>query len=418
MALAADREGARANIESANPVVTASLALIVAVAAAYLAAHVVFDWLGRRFLIVSGAEYLVLGVLLGPRISGFLDASVITSLAPVLTLALGWIGMLVGTEFEAKQLVATPAQSFRIAFAESAITALFVGALEFVAIRWLINVPDDTALFAATALGALAVAASGAGVALVARQTNGPHRTVDQLRVSTRINSLVAILVFALALCLNHAPAPTERPLTPTEWAVVTIAIGMLGGLLFHVFLGDTPGRDRLFVALVGGIVLVSGAATYLELSPLLASLCFGAILVNSTPNPQGLVETLARVERPFYFVLLLFAGASWQPSQNAWVALIALYLAARALGKVGGSRLAARLNGARAELGDNWGRALLGQGRVALAIGVSYLNQSNLPLRNVVFTAAVISVLATEFLSARAARWVISQSSPAPRAG
>ena len=35
---------------------TVGLVLIIVAAAAYLAAHVAFDWLGRMYLIVSGAE--------------------------------------------------------------------------------------------------------------------------------------------------------------------------------------------------------------------------------------------------------------------------------------------------------------------------------------------------------------------------
>ena len=50
-----------------------SLILILAVALAYLATHVAFDWLARRFMLVSGAEYLLLGILLGPQVSGVLS---------------------------------------------------------------------------------------------------------------------------------------------------------------------------------------------------------------------------------------------------------------------------------------------------------------------------------------------------------
>ena len=39
---------------------SAGLILVLAVAVAYLAAHVAFDWLAKRLLLVSGAEYLIL----------------------------------------------------------------------------------------------------------------------------------------------------------------------------------------------------------------------------------------------------------------------------------------------------------------------------------------------------------------------
>jgi len=396
--------------------VTASLALILAVAAAYLAAHVLFDWLARRFLIVSGAEYLVLGILLGPQVSGALSASVVASLAPILTLALGWIGVIIGAQFDLKRLVSTPSRDFRIGFAESALTFLLVASLEYVVIRWLITESDADSLLAAISMGAIAVTSSGVGVTLVANLAEASVRIVDQLRLSAAINAFVAIAIFGVLLCIYHSPAPALRPLTATEWVVVCIGIGIVGGMLFHAFVGDKADRDRWFVAIVGAIVMVSGAATHLRLSPLLSAFFFGAILVNTIPQPAAFIATLTRVERPFYFVLLVFAGAAWEPSRHASALPVAMFLAARTAGKVGGSRLAARMNGALEELGENFGRALLGQGRVAVAIGLSYLRQGDLPFPNVVFTAAIASALITEFMSARAARWVITSGVDLPK--
>ncbi len=68
---------------------SAGLILVLAVAVAYLATHVAFDWLARRLLLVSGAEYLILGILLGPRVSGVLSVETLAGFAPLTTLALG-----------------------------------------------------------------------------------------------------------------------------------------------------------------------------------------------------------------------------------------------------------------------------------------------------------------------------------------
>lgn len=396
---------------------TASLALLLAVGAGYLAAHVLFDWLGKRYLVVSGAEYLVLGILLGPHGTNLLSASVIDNLAPILTLALGWIGAIVGTQFELRRLLMIPARSFRIALAESTITFAFVAGLEWLAIQRLLDASPLDATVAAVAIGAIAVASSNAGISLVSAVTGATGRIVEQLRLSTSVNSFIAITIFGLLLCVHHAPAPAVRPLTATEWGVVSVAIGVLGGTLFHIFIGDEPDGDRLFVAIAGGIVMVSGAATYLGLSPLFCALFFGLTLANTTSSPDVLLSALTRVERPFYFVLLLLGGAAWEPGEREWYALIGLFLAGRAVTKIGGSRLATRMNGALDELGEHWGRGLLGHGRVALALGLSYFHQTDVVFNDLIFTAAIASVILTEFLSARAVRSVITEpfGEPAP---
>lgn len=387
---------------------TSSLALLLSVALAYLAARVAFDWLARRFLIVSAAEYLVLGIILGPRVTGLLSHSLLDGLAPVMTLALGWIGAGLGTQFRLTRMLSTRARAFRVALAESSMTFLVVGALEFLVVRWSMASTDQQALLAAVTLGAMAVACNNTGIAVVTELLGTQGSLIEQLEVSSEINAFFAIATIGLLVCIHHVAAPSWRPLTSTEWAVMSIGIGVVGGTLFHLFLGETENQDRLFVSLVGGIVLVSGAAGYLRLSPLLAGMFFGIVLVNSTSRPEGLIDVLGQVERPFYFILLLFGGAMWEPSSRAWIAPVLLFVIARATAKIGASRLAARANGALSRLGLHWGRALLGQGRLALAIGLSYLRQGDMPFPNLVFTAAIASILFTDVFSARLVRAVI----------
>jgi len=147
--------------------------------------------------------------------------------------------------------------------------------------------------------------------------------------------------------------------------------------------------------------VLVSGAAEYLGLSPLVAGLFFGAILTNTADNRDEITRVLESVERPLYFLLLVVAGATWVPSREPWAfAVVALFLSARAVGKLGGARLAARANGVLDRLGKDWGLGLLGQGGLALALCINYTFQEAAILQDVVFTGAIASVLLTDFLS------------------
>src|SRR5688572_13195162 len=98
---------------------SAAMLLVQLVVVAYLAAHAAFDWLARRFLVVSGVEYLGLGILLGPQVSGVLSRDMVDSFAPITTLALGWIGAIVGMQFYLQDLVRIKALQYRIAFFES-----------------------------------------------------------------------------------------------------------------------------------------------------------------------------------------------------------------------------------------------------------------------------------------------------------
>jgi len=398
---------------------TAGITLVLIVAATYLAARVAFDWLARRFLVVSGAEYVVLGILIGPQGFGLVNADALRSFAPITLLALGWTGAIIGTGFYLPGLVAVRGIVYRLAFVESVLTLLTIFGLMMAAL-YLVGIPQELAWIPALALGAIGTASTSAAADVVARALGPGRPLVGQLRVSTRVNALVAVLMLGVILSIHHPdPGVLSRPITPTEWMVISITVGVVGGSLFYLFLGGEAHEDRLLIALGGAVILVSGAAEYIGLSPLVAGLFFGAILTNTADNREEITEVLEGVERPLYFLLLVVAGASWVPSREPWAfGVVALFLAARAAGKLGGARLAARANGVLDRLGDDWGLGLLGQGGLALALCLNYTFQSAPILQDVVFTAAIASVLLTDFLSARlmhAAVIAAEESAPAP---
>jgi hypothetical protein len=395
------------------------LILIIIVVAAYLAAHVLFDWLGRRFLIVSGAEYLLLGILLGPEVARVLDASVVSQFAPFMTLALGWIGALIGAQFRLTELMRIPGVLFRVAFLEAILSFAAVAAISTLMLIYFLDASTYDASIAGTALGAIAAASAPSGIALVAHRVGRHSPLLKQLQLSTAIDSLVAIVAFGILVSVVHADPPGVRAPTGTEWAVISISIGLVGGALFHLFLGEERNVDRLFIAVGGALVLASGAAAYLQLSPLLSTLLIGAVLVNTSKTAGTIRDVLTRVERPLYYVLLLFVGAAWSRAPGAlWLLPVVLFLVVRWIAKLGSARLAARMQGTLDEVGAGWGRALLGHGGLAVALAFNYKllaapgvpdGPSDLPFPEIVFTAAILSMLLTEFTSARLVMDVIA---------
>jgi hypothetical protein len=91
----------------------------------------------------------------------------------------------------------------------------------------------------------------------------------------------------------------------------------------------------------------------------------------------------------------------------------VLMFLLARAVGKVGGARLAARTNGALGEHGPDWGRALLGQGSLALALAFTWLLREGGILQHLVFSAAVAGMLLTDLSAARLVRSVLAPLLP-----
>jgi Kef-type K+ transport system membrane component KefB len=383
-----------------------SLLLLVIVVGGYLAAHSVSEWLARRFLIVSGAEYLLLGILLGPEVSGVIRASTVDGLAPFLTLAFGWVGALVGAQFDMRDIIRVRAEHFRVAATEATVVLLVTAGVMGGVAAWSLSLPWGEVAVPALAIGAIAVSSAPTAIAVVSRHLGARGFLVRQLQVSPAVDALVAIVAFGMLLAVTH-PAPasqTTRPPTPTEWVVISLAVGVISGVLFHLFVGGERNVDRLFIAFSGALVLCSGVAAYLRLSPLLPALLIGFVLVNTSPARDELRELLTRIERPIYFVLLIFAGAAWQRDVQGWMPAAVLFVGVRVLAKTGAAVLAARLHGTLPYLGTRWGWGLVGHGGVAIAIALNYRLFDDSALASTVFTATLLSVLVTDLLSA----WVV----------
>lgn len=396
---------------------SSGLVLLLLVGLAFVATHVVSDWVARRFVVVSGAEYLVIGLLLGPLVLGALSAERLDQFAPVTLLTLGFLGLTLGMRCHLLTLVQVPGSAWRLAFAQSFLTlATVAGAIAGLFV-WRDGLPLAEALAPAIALGAIATVSLPAAVEVGAKALGREGPTVQLLRTSALVDGLVGVCAFGMLLALNHSPVHGfDRTPTPTEWAVIATGIGVVSGALFHLFLGGETSADRTVIALAGATLLATGAAAHLDLSPLYSTTVMGVILVNTSSAQQRelLRGVLKRAERPLIYVLLVLAGAAWRPGTDLGVILPLLaFLLMRAIGKVGGARLATRANGLMAAHGPDWGRALLGQGSLALALAFTWLRRDGAPMPHLIFSAAVAAMLVTDLSAARLVRSVLEPLLP-----
>jgi Kef-type K+ transport system membrane component KefB len=260
-------------------------------------------------------------------------------------------------------------------------------------------------------LAAIAVASSLQGARIAARSLDHRNLAVRQLEVASGLDALIAIVIVSVALAIFHQPVGVlVREPTATEWLAIAVGVGVVGGWLFHLFLGNERSPDRLFIAVAGAVVLTTGAANYVGMSALLPGVLLGVILVNTAWQREAVGALLEKVDRPLYFVMLVCAGALWRPSADDVFLPVLAFLGLRVTGKVLGAWLASRANGMIDVFGPKWGLALVGQGGLAIALALDY-SLSPAALRpSLVFTAALCSVLLTDLFSARLARDMVAK--------
>ena len=384
-----------------------ALVLLVMVGIAYLLARFVVDRLQRRFLFVSGFEYIVLGLLLGPvavnTIAVFDDLG---RLAPIIAFAAGWVGLLYGMELELKVLMTQASGgAFRLAFAEVGGTgiATTLAAYAFFVSGWMMEpVPSIEAWAAAGALGCAAAAGSSSAVDLLYDSYEGlrDQQLLPLLRRTARIGDIMAILGLGLLFAIFHQPPDEAAMFKPdlADWLLTTVAIGVALGVLFSIFLDDHADENTRFLTLVGIIVLAAGTSFYLEISALTVNLLLGVCLVNTADGPK-VAETLETSLKPITLVLMVFAGAMWVPVDPLVGIVFAFgFLLIRGASKA----LAIFLATLRTPLRKDLFRGLLAQGEAAVAIAVSFRLVFDGPAAELAYTAILVSVVMNELLAPR----------------
>jgi hypothetical protein len=389
-----------------------TLAGLAVVAVGYILAYVLFDRLRQRYGYVGGAEYVLIGVILGPKVSGLLGAAQVRDLTPIVSLAVGWLGMLLGTYFRLPTLALLPSEHVRIAFAEA--MATFTAALVplLALFHWVAGFDWPESAVQAVTLAAIATLSSPAAIDALVDRTRVRSALLPVLQLTARIDALVAVVGFGLVLAIVHQGdvAPGVRPPTATEWAVINVAIGVATGVLFHLFLGPqgTPengeGSSRLFVALAGAIVVASGASYYLNLSPLYTNLVLGFILANSGRSHRDVTRLLLATERPVYLALLIFAGAAWSPGSLELLFIAPAFVVVRLAARFFGGQVAG-MHVAPPELRTPaMARGLLAQGGIGVAIALNYTQVWPDLNPRILLTGALLSILLFEFVAGREA--------------
>jgi hypothetical protein len=385
-----------------------TLAALAVITVGYIFAHLIFDRLRDRYGYVGGAEYVVIGFLLGPRVTGLLDAGQVQDLTPIVSLALGWLGMLLGTYFRLPTMALVDGAYLRVAFAEAVATFGIALAALFAVFRYVVEAPWPDAAVLSGTLAAVATLSSPVAVDAVVDRLRVRSRVPPVLQLAARMDALVAVVAFGLVLTIFHQGdvAPGVRPPTATEWAVINIAVGVASGVLFHLFLGPRGHLDegRLFVALAGAIVVASGASYYLNLSPIFTNLVLGVILVNSGGAHRDVARLLLSTERPVYLALLLFAGAAWSPGSVDLLFIAPLFVLIRVGARFLGGAIAGGHVAPPELRAAGLGRGLLALGGLGVALAVNYGQVYPDLHSRLVLTATLLAVLLFEIVASREA--------------
>ena len=366
-----------------------------------LATGLLFAKLAQLIRLPSVTGFILAGLVLGPSGFGLLTMeSMGHRLDHFTQLALMLIAFGIGEHIELRKLGDVARDVSYIAVVQALGAFLFVAA-GILVLTQLTGTPQSLAdrLTLSLLLGAVAVATAPAAILHVVRELGARGPLTATLMAVVAVDDGLAIMIFGMAVSTAHQlGGQGEESVLMAVLASAgeiggSIAIGVAFGLIIDLVLHKLHSREEM---LTGGLalLLICGELTrMLHLSPLLAGMMAGFILINRAERDVRLFRAINGFEPPIYVLFFTLAGVHLDIAalkSAGWIGCI--YILARIAGKYGGAWLGARLSGAPRMVRDYLGLALIPQAGVAIGLVFMIASDARLSSWAVIITPVVLA--------------------------
>ena len=367
--------------------------------------------------------YLVAGILVGPCCLGllgveglgFISEESIKSLSIISDVALGFIAFSIGNEFRLSQLKKTGKQATVIGIIQACAATLVVDAV-LIALHFIM--PDKIGLPAAITLGAIASATAPAATLMVVRQYKAKGELTDLLLPIVALDDAVGLILFAVSFGIARAIQSGTVDIisiivNPLIEIVVSLALGSAMGFIMdwaEQFFHSRSKRLSMSIAFV--MLTVALSMLHFEIGPvhigfssLLVCMMLGTIFCNICDYSEELMERVDGWTTPLFVIFFMLSGAELNLTIFADIGIVligVLFLAARAVGKIGGTYLSAKWTSCPPKVCKYLGITLLPQAGVALGMSlqVAPLGADGVLIRNIVLFSVMILELVGPLLA------------------
>ena len=370
-------------------------------------------WLGRtaaRVGVPRVTVYILVGLALGPNIGlrlfeaeggvgQFLLGPHTTGVLDVFKqLGVGFILFGIGAEFRLETFREVGLRVLRVSASEIGITGALVGAAVYAG-------SGDWRL--AVIAPALAISSAPSATLVTLREVEAEGPASRCLILCVGLNNLVALLAFPLLLSLAFGGG---HPAQVTAFALVALTGGGVIGFGAAVWLESITGRRELVLL---GLLVVLAALGFVHWFDtgsgglgMLGCFAAGLTLANVSPHSDTLFRYLENTVYPIYVFFFIAAGRDLHLEAVLQGGLLGvLFIAARAAGKLLGTRGGLRLAGWDDSLPPSLGAGLMCQAGIALGLVTTLewiVPEATAELRHVVVASVVVFELAGPWLVRR----------------
>ncbi len=347
----------------------------------------------RGYGLPSGAEYLLLGFIVGPAVLGVLERETVSLFDPVAQVGLSWLALVTGLNYA----VMGGKRASAGAIVGSLVLTSVCGVIVAAAVWFLSAKVTDLAFSERVLL------AGGSGV-VGAETTRFAVRWVfERHGASGPLSNTIAAIadsdeaapLLAIAVLFVLAPMPPgEIALPRMAWFGATLGLGVVLGGTCAALIGSQLRYGEAMTFLLGAALLGTGVSTQLGLAGITTMFVLGLALSVASQHRMELKALLQKSEQPVLLPVFLLAGAHVRLDAApylAWVIVVAL--AARVVGKLLSGFGLCVLPPAR-KAGPLLGLGLLSSGALTVCLGLAFALRVQGEVGHVVLALAVVLTL------------------------
>lgn len=363
------------------------------------------DLTGRHTFVPRVTLLILAGLAVGPVGFDLLPRDLVEDwFPPLTTVALSLVGFLLGEKLSGSALRAHGRSVVVITLGETVAASVLV----FLAL-FAIGVPPVPAIL----LAGLASASAPTATFDVVHESGAKGDFPDTLLAVVALDDAVALLLFSLALATAAALIGDYGTLTGLWHGLHEIGGSLLLGAGLGVPMAYLTGRIRpgepTLAEAMGFVLICGGAATWLDLSPVLAAMTMGAAVASLAQHHDRPFHAVEGIEWPFLILFFILAGASAHGEALLITGgVTAVYMVARCVGTYGGAWAGARWVKATATTRRWIGLCLFPQAGVSIGMGL--MAAQRFPeyepfLLPVVLASTIIFEIVTPAITRRALR-------------
>ena len=397
--------------------------------------------------------YIITGIFMGPFIFGLLFNNFsfdgikengiiygfVDKISWVSTVALGFIAFSIGTSFKRQTIKALGKRVIVITVLEA------LGASVLVILALLVAhfiFPQYVSWQIVLTLSAIASATAPAATLMVIKQYNARGPLVNTLLPVVALDDAAALILFAilfqLASALSGGTITVYTILVkPLLEIIISLAVGTVLGLIISLMNGWFKSRNNrliwcifsVFAALGIYYLFKSEMMGKFELSSLLICMMAGAIYTNMVKESNRTLDVMDRFTSPIYMMFFVISGASldltvfFNGDGLIVVAIAAIYIVFRVLGKWTGAFAGASITRCEPQVRKYIGFALVPQAGVAIGLATTAYRLFNSPTASeelqragaLILAIILTSTLVYELIGPMVAKFALTKAHEIP---